>query len=414
MLMDAAAPVIMTSSTSGLGKLKPNTLLIEWLDSTASDFELCGIIRDVRLTELTFLMARNFASIAPANIFNKYEPELEDDELIDQDVVGGAGGAGLELGSIGGIGGIARRRGGSGSGSGDGGRASVRLDSTPTLRRGMRLPPPPPLPPPRKRRQALHYVDVLAAPIIFPGSAAAPLEYGWNELGYCISTAIMLVTCLQRRGRWRKNARLRIVTAVGLDADAEPERQRWKAWLLAIRIRGEVLVISYESSLKPHPGSSPLATPLRTNAGSARGEASDGGGGGGDGDYGLEEVDSAAVAAHLTVRLQQAVAAGNGSEGPDPDAPPVLPAAIAPGSPFLMELSREEQVRLLLPHLVEHSKRTAMTFVPICPPPPANTAGDFDAAADLRYRHQMDQFGQALEHPLAFIHASQNVMHVDL
>ena len=56
---------------TGLGKLKPNTVLIEWLDATDGDFELCGIMRDVRLTEMTFLMARNFASVSPANIFNK-------------------------------------------------------------------------------------------------------------------------------------------------------------------------------------------------------------------------------------------------------------------------------------------------------------------------------------------------------
>ena len=156
-----------------------------------------------------------------------------------------------------------------------------------------------------------------------------------------------------------------------------------KTWLLAIRIRGEVLVLSYESNLKPHPGTAPLTSPGR----SAR--SSSGGGGGGAAD--IQEVDAAVAAARLAGRLHETsgggadgsgfgglglgVGGGGGSGGGseysrrDPDAPPVVPAAIAPTSPFLVDMSREEQINMLLPHLVEHSKRTAMTFVPICPPP---------------------------------------------
>ena len=70
----------------------------------------------------------------------RYEPEMEEDELIDTVSPVAAG-----FGSSGG-------GGGGGGGGGIGGKL-------------------------RKRRQALHYVDVLAAPIIFPGSAVKPGEY---------------------------------------------------------------------------------------------------------------------------------------------------------------------------------------------------------------------------------------------
>jgi hypothetical protein len=67
--------------------------------------------------------------------------------------------------------------------------------------------------------------------------------------------------------------------------------------------------------------------------------------------------------------------------------PPVLPPAIDASSPYLQALTREEQVQLLLEQLAVHSKRTAMTFVPLCPPPlQLDASGKGDLEKDLHFQ----------------------------
>lgn len=194
---------------TGLGRLRPNTILLEWdagrsrLTHALFTAELPAIVRDVQRTEMTLLIAQNFTSVSPRN-FKVYR-----------------------------------------------GASAAAADADDDQETGAQ-------PDPSQTR----FIDVVVFPIIIPSSSIPETAQTWNNHVTSITTSLMLVSCLRQRGRWRKYTRLRVISTVAVAEDVEWETTRWKLWLNQVRIKGTVVVTCVEKELN--------APPSPGNEGSAR------------------------------------------------------------------------------------------------------------------------------------------------
>jgi hypothetical protein len=156
---------------TGLGKLRPNTLVIEWHESNERDIELPGIFRDIRYHgNMTLLVARNFASVSPANIFTRYTRDDDADFRTPIDEVP------IFVDNDGDVLERAPSATSMGSGGGGGGGVAAAVGNAryackiwgPSKRVSLKS-----MGGDSKKKKPIHWVDVLAVPVVF-GQAGVP------------------------------------------------------------------------------------------------------------------------------------------------------------------------------------------------------------------------------------------------
>eukprot|EP00039_Didymoeca_costata_P005520 m.82202 g.82202 ORF g.82202 m.82202 type:complete len:1016 (-) comp12857_c0_seq4:129-3176(-) len=265
------------------------------------------------------------------------------------------------------------------------------------------------------------HVDIVLTPIILEGSSVPLEEFSWPNHEHCITSSVMLASCLLRSRHWRRAA-LRLIIVTPKEDQEENERLRWTLWLKTVRITAKVVVVNLEEYHRlrqeemekqrhEQPQQENQDDEVQEGQSSTRVEK-------------IQETPSRTSSLPIIGGLSSQTLQANSvrethtrhrvhqdSTASISAAPPLWPPMIPPGSWVHTELSRTEKLDIITKAISKEKFRDrALLIVPFCPLALENTNDEEDRS----FAAELTKLAAGISCPAFMLHSSQNVMHVDM